>query len=85
MSSLPSETSLNILKKDISPAAGLPARVIAPLSAVTHKSSAAPRASSVTTTALPYATSIVSLSETATPCRPQATPSVSVAVVVQKA
>ena len=83
ISSFASLTSLNILKKHKSPTAGVPAIVTAPLSAVTHKSSAAPNASSSTTIAVPYATSIVSLSLTATPCNPHETPSVSVAVVVQ--
>ena len=83
MSSLASDTSLSILKYAKSPAAGLPPSVTAPLSAVTHKSSAAPSASSVTTTAVPNATSIVSLSDTHTPDSDHATPSVSVAVVVQ--
>ena len=83
MSSFASDTSLMILKYAKSPAAGVPAIVTAALSAVTHKSSAAPSASSVTTTAVPKAASIVSLSEHTTPDKAQATPSVSVAAVVQ--
>lgn len=83
MSSLASSWSLAISKYTNSPAAGEPAIVTAPLTAVIYKSLAALIASSVTCIAVPNAVFIESLSAKATPFNAQLTPSVSVASDVQ--
>ena len=67
----PAFASLNNWKYVNSPAAGDPATVTAPLSEDICWSSSVPIPASVTFTAVPYATSIVSLSAHATACNPK--------------